>query len=154
MTDLVEVRIIGMPMDVYQQASEHTDELMREFALIREAETSEGGHHVPRRLLELVEQLSGQFGPFTGPQQAQLAQAVEDGATSIDLDYRVPAAAREACIDLGRTLDEADEFCRQGQELLTLATPSRAVAFRNWFLEEFVRQIDGHPPTPWEDYQK
>ena len=71
----------------------------------------------------------------------------------MDLIYHVPVEVRQAAIDLGVLLDEADDFCRQGDELLTLATPPRAVAFRRWFLEEFVRQIDGQPPVSWEDYQ-
>ena len=142
---LVEVRILGLPMDVYREAAEHTDELRREFALVRESDS----HPVPHRLLDLIDHLGAEFGAFTGPQQTQLQQAVERGDPSVDLVYRVPAAARQACLDLGRMLDEADEFCRQGQELLTLATPARSVAFRNWFLDQFVRQIDGDPPSAW-----
>jgi len=149
---LVEIRIVGMPIDAYREASEHTDELMREFSLIREREADdEDGRHVPRRLLDLVDRLSREYSGFTGTQTAQLQQAVEEGAAAIDLVYRVPIAVRQACIDLGRLLDEADEYCRQGQELLTLATPARSVAFRIWFLDEFVRQIDGEAPTPWTD---
>ena len=45
-------------------------------------------------------------------------------------------------------LDEADVFCREG-ELLTLATPADEVAFRRWFLNEFVRQLRGEPPRRW-----
>jgi hypothetical protein len=32
---------------------------------------------------------------------------------------------------------------------LTLVTPPEAVAFRTWFLEEFVRQVAGEDPLPW-----
>ncbi|MEA2685290.1 MAG: hypothetical protein QOE93_485, partial [Actinomycetota bacterium] len=32
--ELVRVRIVGLPLAVWQRASEHGDELMREFALI------------------------------------------------------------------------------------------------------------------------
>lgn len=148
--ELVEVRIVAMPLDVYRQASEHTDELMREFALIREREV-EGGPAVPRRLLELVEALSTRFSVFTTEQERQLREAVERGDATIDLVYRVPPEAKQAAIELGAMLDEADTFCREGNDLLTLATPPRAVAFRNWFLEQFVRQIDGLEPTPWRD---
>ncbi len=56
----------------------------------------------------------------------------------------VAAAARR----LGDLLDEADEFCRSGH-LLTVATQPESVAFRRWYLGEFQRQIDGHPPGPW-----
>jgi hypothetical protein len=62
--------------------------------------------------------------------------------------YRVPLAAGEACVELNAMLDEADEFCREG-DLLTLATPADQVAFRRWFLGEFVEQLGGGAPTPW-----
>ena len=150
--ELVEIRIVGLPMDVYRETSEHTDELMREFALIREREADrDGGHQIPGRLLELVDQLGQEYRDFTGPQEAQLREAVEAGRPAIDLVYRVPASVRQACLELASMLDEADEFCREGQELLTLATPPRGVAFRAWFLDQFVRQIDGHAPTLWTD---
>jgi hypothetical protein len=45
-------------------------------------------------------------------------------------------------------LDEADAFCRGG-DLLMLATPDDQVAFRRWFLAEFVTQLGGGAPTPW-----
>jgi hypothetical protein len=64
--------------------------------------------------------------------------------------FRVPAAAKDAAINLGRLLDEADEYCRRG-DLLTLATPSDTLAFRRRYLEEFVRQIDGAPARPWQE---
>jgi hypothetical protein len=149
-SQLVDVRIVAMPLDVYREAAEHSDELMREFALIRERDT-EDGRAVPRRLLELVDKLTGEYSAFTVQQEADLRAALDRGDTSLDLVYRVPATLKEACIDLDRLLDEADEFCRDGQEMLTLATPPRAVAFRKWFLDEFVRQIDGREPTRWEE---
>jgi hypothetical protein len=122
--DLVRVSILGMPLAVMQRSSEHSDELLREFALIR----GEGAHHVPARLLALIEELRGRFGSFSeGPRRAMEA-----------------AAARQ----LGDLLDEADEFCRSG-DLLTLATTPEGRAFRHWYLDEFQRQIDGLPPRPW-----
>ena len=144
MSDLVRVSILGMPLDVMQRSSEHSDELLREFALIRE----EGSDHVPARLLALIEELRGRFGSFSeGPRQA-MQEAFERGDETIDLHYEVPPAVAAAARQLGALLDEADEFCRAG-DLLTLATPPDGVAFRRWYLEEFERQIDGHPPRPW-----
>jgi hypothetical protein len=149
---LVEIHILDMPLDVYSEASEHGDELMREFTLIKERDP-EDSRAVPRRLLQLVDTLTVQFATFTTAEEAELRAALGRGERFISLTYRVPATIRQACIDLDRLLDEADEFCRAGQELLTLATPPRAVAFRKWFLDEFVHQVDGRPPTTWEQFR-
>ena len=144
MNELVTVRILGMPLDVMQRSAEHSDELLREFALIRE----EGADHVPARLLALIEELRSRFGSFSeGPRQA-MQEAWERGEQTIDLSYEVPAGVAAAARQLGALLDEADEFCRTG-DLLTLATQPQGVAFRHWYLDEFQRQIDGQPPRPW-----
>lgn len=148
---LVEVKVLGIPIDIYREAAEHSDELQREFALIRERDPSDG-HSVPRRLLALIDELGERFSAFTAEQEDALARAVERGDATLDLVYQVPPAVKQAVIDLGALLDEADNFCRQGQELLTLATPPRAVALRRWFLDQFVRQIDGGQPVVWADY--
>jgi hypothetical protein len=143
-SELVSVSILGMPLEVMQRASEHSDELLREFALIREDHSD----HVPARLLALIEDLRGRFGSFSeGPRQAMQA-ALERGDATIDLHYQVPPAVAAAARQLGNLLDEADEFCRSG-DLLTLATQPEGVAFRHWYLDEFQRQVGGLPPRPW-----
>lgn len=142
--ELLPVLILGVPVGIYGRASEHSDELLREFALIRE----DGSDHVPSRLLAVIEELSSRFSGFArGPTEA-LQEAVANGDPEIDLEYLVPADLREGVIQLGALLDEADAFCRAG-DLLTLATAEESVAFRRWFLDEFVWQIEGNPPRPW-----
>jgi len=49
-------------------------------------------------------------------------------------------------------LDEADDYCRRGDHLLTLATPAEELRFRRWFVGEFVEQLGGAAPTPWPAY--
>ena len=144
---LVPVHILGLPLDVYGRSSEHTDELLREFALIRE----DNGDHVPARLLALIDELNARFAGFTQAQTIALQEALARGDTEIDLHYEVPPEASEGAARLGRLLDEADEFCRAG-DLLTLATLPEGVAFRRWVLEEFVLQVDGHPPRRWSEF--
>ncbi|MEP6696234.1 MAG: hypothetical protein ABJA34_05055 [Pseudonocardiales bacterium] len=46
-------------------------------------------------------------------------------------------------------IDEADNYCRQGGTLLTLATPPEVKVLRHWYLGEFLRQGSGSPPIPW-----
>lgn len=144
MSELVAVRILGLPLDVLQRSSEHTDELLREFALIRE----EGSDHVPARLLALVEELRGRFGSFSEDARLATEAALERGDETIDLTYEVPQAVAAAARQLDALLDEADDFCRSG-DLLTLATQPEGVTFRRWYLNEFQRQVDGEPPRPW-----
>jgi hypothetical protein len=144
---LIEVRILALPVSILQQAREHGDGMMREFALIKLSESDHSA--VPRRLLELADELKDRFSGFTAGTDAELAAAETSAATEVDLLYRVPADVSDACIRLASLLDEADDYCRAGQHLLTLVTPPEAAAFRVWFLEEFVRQVAGEDPIPW-----
>ncbi|MDQ3898659.1 MAG: hypothetical protein M3326_15685 [Actinomycetota bacterium] len=146
---LVPVRILGVPLDVYSRSSEHTDELLREFALIREDETD----HVPARLLALIDELNLRFAGFTQEQTRRMQEALARGEPQVDLTYEVPAEAADGVVRLIALLDEADEFCRAG-DLLTLATPAEGVAFRRWFLEEFLFQIQGRAPRTWTAFMK
>lgn len=146
--ELVEVRIIGMPLGVYRRAGEQNDELLREFALIN-ARHPGPGHEVPARLLALSEEVAARFSGFTVDTESELAAAVARGDASIDLTYVVPREAAEASRQLAALLDEADGYCRGGGELLTLASSDEVMAFRRWFLGEFIDQIAGAAPRPW-----
>ena len=153
-TDLVTIKLVELPIDIHVKGSEHSDELMREFTYIRAQSADPEGTTVPAKLLDLVDELTGQFAGFTAGSQAELDAAVTAGAESIDLEYVVPPDVAAACIHLGELLDAADEYCREGEVLLTLATPDELVAYRRWFLEEFVRQASGESPMPWSAYRR
>ena len=146
---LVDVRLTNFPLDLWLLAQEHADGVIREFTLI--AHERAGGHAVdlPRRLVAIVDELSARFGGIGDQAEAARDAAIERGERYVDLRYRVPAAVGEAARHLGDVLDEADEYCRRGQHLLSLATPPEAAAFRRWFIDEFVRQTAGAPPQPW-----
>ena len=150
MTALVDVRLVNLSLVAYRRASEHHDELLREFALITEGrrDCGDAAAAVPVRLLALIDDLNARFSAFTAEPTAALRDAVDRGDEHIDLVYRVPADVGPAAEQFNDLLDEADQFCRAG-DLLTLATPPDAAAFRRWFLEEFASQTAGAEPTPW-----
>lgn len=148
---MVEVRLLGLPVALWARTQQHTDELLREFVLIAvqlhdEADTAAP---LPVRLTQVVEELSATYGAFSTAQVDRLFRAAAAGEDALDLTYLVPAAAADAARHLADLLNEADEYCRSGQHLLTLETPAELIRFREWYLEEFRRQIGGARPTPW-----
>jgi hypothetical protein len=151
--DLVTVELRGLPVPLQARVEEHSAELTRELTLIGEQMRQQGDHAgLPARMVSLVEQLTAEYSVFTGEQEQILAKAVADGAQSIDLTYRVPASVGPAARALSDILDEADEYCRAGEHLLTLPTPPDLVRYRRWFLEQFVRQTSGHAPVSFAAY--
>ena len=146
---LVTVRLLDLPVGLHARSTEHNDELMREFTYIRAQSTDPDASDIPAKLLDLVDEVTERFSGFTAASQAELDDAIAAGTESIDLVYRVPPDVAGACIHLGELLDAADDYCRAGDVLLTMATPDELVAYRRWFLDEFVRQASGEPPQPW-----
>jgi hypothetical protein len=149
MTAIVRVQLLDVPVSLMFRANQHQQELVREFTLIQLSDDG-AKRDVPLRLLDVVERDRGEFSELSVRLWEELAEAMERGDQLIDMEIEIPSAARAAAEELLATLTEADEFCRRG-DLLTLATPPDLVTFREWFLGEVVRQIDGAAPTPWRE---
>lgn len=146
--ELVTIRLISLPLDVYARVQQAHEGLMREFALIA---LSEPGRSVPARLVALTREMQERYAGFAQAASEQRAVAAERGDTSADVVYEVPSEVGEVAARYDALLDEAVAYCRQG-DLLTLAPSEEHLAFRRWFLGEFVRQSGGGLPTSWPEY--
>lgn len=146
---LVDVKLLGLPLAVHQAAEEHRDELRREFALLRLQDADVSAADVPRRLLDLMDSLDARFSRFAESTRLEIQEAIEQDEETLDVVFRVPPEVKSGITQLGVLLDEADDYCRRGGSLLTLQTPPEALAYRRWYIDQFVRQIDGERPTPW-----
>lgn len=146
----IEVRLLNYPLDLFLRAQEHADDLLREFVLIsRSSDVDPARVRTPARLVALVDELTTTYEGMSELPRADRDAAIERGELRVDLVYVFPLQALEPVRHLGRALDEADDFCREGQHLLTLETPPDLVAFRHWFVGEFERQAAGQAPLPW-----
>jgi anti-sigma regulatory factor (Ser/Thr protein kinase) len=142
--DLMSFSIIGVPVEMYLEATRHFGELRREIRLLALAHQQD---------YPLAKSLSDVFTSFDRPgpnrtaDQVQVAQAA--GRDSVDLELLIPGSSIKRVDVFRQMLELADEFCRS-ERLLSLARTDEQRAFQNWFLSEFVRQNDGHEPTPWQ----
>ena len=154
--ELVQAHLLELPVPLAARAQEHWQELLREFTLISSDASEHGaesGQHVPARLLELVDVLTQQFGGMNTAAEDRLEAAIATGQRVVhDHVLEVPPAAGPAAQALGAMIDEAEEYCRRGQHLLTLAASPELVAYRRWYLEQVVDQLEGKPPVPWPQY--
>lgn len=145
--ELVEVHLLGLPLDLLAAAQEHGEELQREFLHVAEADSDS----VPARLNALSQQLRGQYGAFTVQAQAEIDAAAARGDSTIDVVFQVPPDVADAAAQLWALLDEADEYCRAG-DLLTLAPTAEQVTLRTWYLSQFIDQTKGAEPVPFSEY--
>lgn len=142
---LVDVRLLGLPLQLFSRETQRHRELMREMALI--SFSGAAPSHVPAALTALAAELEMYRGVGAATDAVRDA-ATERGDAVIDLDYRLPPAVGPACRRLNELLDSAEDYCRS-ENLLTLAPPPEGTALRRWYLSEIGGQIDGAPPTPW-----
>lgn len=148
--ELHEVRLINLPISLFLRGREHHDDLIREFTLmaIRQQEDA-NAPHLSARLRELVETLGHRYSASASRADAARDAAIERGDLSVDLVYEVPASIVPDLLQLTELIDAADEFCRT-EQLLTLPRDPEMVAFAHWYNGEFINQINGLPPTPWD----
>lgn len=149
--ELVEVRLLGLPLGLQERASEYIDGLRREFQLLVEQGQAEPAS-VPARLVDLAAELDRRFQAFTAATRIELEEARRRGAEDVDLIMRVPPELGPAVVKFARLMSEADAYCAAGEYLLTLSTPPDVRAFTQWALHEMAGQVEGRPPISWPEY--
>ena len=148
--DLAEVRLLGVPLRLRERANQHGAELVRELALVQIGAQEHHSDSVPRRLLDVADEVRATYGVFSQQPEDEMEAALDDGREDVDVTYRIPRHVVPFLHRLRGILAEADEYCRHG-ELLTMAPPADVLAYREWIFEEFERQVAGLPPRPWRD---
>lgn len=143
----VDIELRRYPLRLGVRASQHYEEVFREFALLA-ASDPQDQDSLPVRLLSLIDALGRRYAR-QDRHEVERDEALQRGELERDFVLQVPVSGAEASLVLDRMLDETDEFCRDGV-LLTLAAPEDVVAFRRWYLQEVVAQVGGAPPTPWQ----
>jgi hypothetical protein len=148
--ELVAVQLLNFPLQLFAQARQHHDELVREFALLAMRPPTEGdGRQVPARLVELIRILGGRYRASGERTDAVRDAALDRGDVAIDLTYHLPPSALETIQMLHSLMEDADRFCEQ-EQLLTLAATPIERAFRQWYLEQFTTQLAGGRPVPYD----
>lgn len=145
--ELVEVRLLGCPLELLVAGREHHDGLMREFRLLALSGQADA-EAAPTRLVELTRVLGQQYASAANRRDEEVDEALARGERTADLVYLVPPAVVGAATALDRLMVEADEHCR-AEQLMTLERPAVLKELASWYLGQFVDQVGGRPPTPW-----
>jgi len=144
---LYDVRLLGVPIDLFLSTRQQHDELVREFAVMGLGHGDQDAAQ-PADLRLLIQELGVTYARADTRTEREIEVAVADGVESTDLHYEVPASVVTASDRLDSLIGRADEFCRQGF-MLTMPRSPAMVEFAGWWLDELRRQVAGHPPTPW-----
>ena len=144
LADLVTVRLLDMPVQVFAHYRTWYEELRRELRLLALNHGSD--YPIARELSELTVQVEQERRQASGVDR--LDAAVAEGLDRVDLEYHVPPGAPATMTRLRELLTKIDVFCRE-QRLLTLAPSRQQLALHAWYLGEFARQAAGEAPVPW-----
>jgi len=145
--DVVEVRLLGLPVRLLVASQEHHDALIREFRLMALA-PDRGAHPVPSGLAELVAELGVRRASASARRDREINAALDAGLLQIDQVFPAPTAAAQEMSRLAAVLKKADRYCDDNL-LLTLARPPLFRDFADWYLGQILTQIAGGPPLPW-----
>src|SRR4051794_11167577 len=149
--DLFEVRLLDVPLVLRERSRQHGADLLREMELIslgHAAGTTQ--HELPHRLLELAQELERVYGPYVGANTDEMDAALDRGEDTLaKVTYHLPRRSVSFMDHVEGILREVDDYCRDGQELLTPAPPADVAAYREWVSNEVRRQYAGEPPTAW-----
>ncbi|WP_345712583.1 hypothetical protein [Kineococcus glutinatus] len=148
-SDLAQVRLLGVPLRLRARATQHGEELLRELTLVQIGAQQHVADSAPQRLLDVAARLQETYGAFTVAGADALDAAEAAGREHADVTYEVPRHIAPFLAHVRVVLAEAEDYCRRGEHLLTLAPPDDVVAYRTWTFDEVERQIAGEPPTPW-----
>jgi hypothetical protein len=147
------LRMIGFPCELYVRSRRRNEALLREFAFLMQSDAdTDTDADTPSRLVTIGREIENRFYGLNSTLEDEVEAALARGEDSIDLEVTVLSIAREAAETLGELFDEADAYCRRG-DLLTLEEPPELRAFRQWYLEQCVRQLDGEAPSSWPEWQ-
>lgn len=147
--DVVDVVALGLPVEVYLEAEQHNDAVVRELTLIVQSARTTGGLEEPRRLILLASEVRAVFSLVTTGLRAQVEDAALHGRDTVDIHMSVPRHGWETVLRLADWLDDVDRYCVRG-DLLTLSSSPRLRKFREWYVRQVVDQMHGGLPTPWE----
>ena len=140
----VTVVLQDAPLRVWQRATEHHDELMREMALLA---LSDPPPELPERLLELVDVLGNRYGAAGSRPDEEKDAAVAAGRDRVTLTYEITPDQAAQAAGMRALLDEAEAFC--ATHLLTMQQPETEARFSRWYIDQFVQQAAGAAPEPW-----
>jgi hypothetical protein len=146
--EMRRVLLLDFPIELMSQARQHSEALVREFQLIvHGAEDEDTG--VPARLLELASESERRYEGMNPQAEEMVDAAIERGEAYIDLELFVPPSFKQDTLDAVPILLEVEEYCRRG-DMLTLLPSPQLRGFWQWYLTEYVRQLDGEPPISWK----
>lgn len=142
--DMLEIQLLGMPVELFSHLRRHFNELGRELRLLALSEPDR--YPLAVEFSALFLQVEYERRQVAGLDV--LDRAMDEGGGTVDLTYRTPPTAPTTMARLHRVLDEVHRQL-SGRVLLSVPPPRDLLALQDWYLGEFARQGAGEQPARW-----
>lgn len=142
--DMLEIRLLGMPVELFAHLRRHFNELGRELRLLALSEPER--YPLAVEFSDLFLQVEYERRQVAGIDI--LDEAINAGGAAVDLTYLTPPTAPTTMRRLGELLDQVYDHL-SGRVLLSVPPPADLIALEHWYLGEFWRQAAGEEPTRW-----
>ncbi len=149
MPSTVRVRLLDVPVALFTAAERHTNDLLREIALMAAARADLGPGHLFSELLAAADA----YAHRPVAVRHRIAESVEVArrngwdTVSVDVDADETAAAGARAWE--ELLRQFDDMSRD-ERLLTLPSAPEVAAYRAWYVRELVEQVQtGRAPVSW-----
>src|SRR3954464_5949201 len=125
----VNIRLLGVPLDLRRRVMEHMEEVLREVQLLAAHETDSTGRDVIQRLARLRQSWPAGYRQLSVDVRRRLDSATEAGPPSVDVTYHAGRDVVDVMVAMEQLFDQLEELCKAGS-LLTLAAPPDCAAYR------------------------
>jgi hypothetical protein len=145
----VRVRLVDVPVALFCAADQHTNDLLREVALVAAARPDlERGHLFTEMLTAAERDL---HRPAVRRRLADSIDAARRaGLEHVTVELDADAQIVEKVLAWEALLRRFDALSRE-ERLLTLPADEDIRAYRTWYVSELVEQVGtGRPPTSWK----
>lgn len=145
----MEVRLLGLPVEKWARWSSHHETIRRELDIV----TTVRRDDLPvERIGVYLDVLGRRVADLYEPMIEDLRAALDQGVTHLDLVVDLSPRLGVEASELNLLLEEINDFCREEESLITVATPWDLVSFRRWLLGEVADQVNGARPRTWEEH--
>ena len=151
MLPMARVRLVDVPVALFVAAERHTNDLLREIALMAAARHDLERGHLFSELLAAADTYAHRPASIRGRLAEAVAVAERAGWDNVSVDVEADATAADGVLAWEDLLQQFDAMSRD-EQMLTLPAGEEIVAFRSWYVREIVDQVrTGRDPLPWSE---
>lgn len=146
-----QVRLVDVPVALFRASERHTNDLLREIALMAAARHELETGDLFSELLATADAYAHRPASIGNRVGEAVSVAERSGWDSVSVGFDADADAADGVLAWDELLRRFDSMSRN-EELLTLPADPALLAFRAWYVSEIVEQVrTGRDAVAWAD---